>query len=133
MTTTLTLPAMPANFGLTVESFGDNRWLMLTYDGSSVAAWQWQTGHLARDTEMVGFDIPDEVMTTIDSFVATEARYEWAERAHAPRNEGEKYPACGSSSASHNDLDTEPIVSSDDDLKALPDEVTCWECRSIVS
>lgn len=60
--------------------------------------------------------------------------YEYATRAHCPANDGETFPPiCGLSSASRNPLDAEPVTRTEAEFLALPEEVTCWECRSIIA
>lgn len=129
----LTLPAMPEGFTLTVESTFGDRWLMLDRDNTTVAAWQWTTGTVTRDTEMAGFEIPTDVQTVIDRYIAVDTMYPWAENAHAPRNQGESYPVCGLASFSTNRLDANPVLDSDEEFTALAEEQTCWECRSIIA
>lgn len=59
--------------------------------------------------------------------------YEYAERAHAPRNDGELYPICGAAAFSRHEYDANPVVATVAEFNALPDESTCWECRSILA
>lgn len=58
--------------------------------------------------------------------------YEYAKRAHAPRNERELYPICGTAAFSRHEHDDNPVTATVAEFEALPEEVTCWECRSIV-
>lgn len=130
----LTLPNMPDDFTLSVESFAGARWLSLSQDNRQVAIWEWMNGFIARDNEFrPGFEAPDAVMAAIDAFVAIDAQYPWAENAHAPRNDGEDYPLCGLGIASREEHSDNPVVKTADDLWALAEEQTCWECRSILA
>lgn len=60
--------------------------------------------------------------------------YEYASRVHAP-NFGDDIwpPVCGSASASRNPLDDQPIAATEAQFSALPTDVQCWECRSIIA
>lgn len=79
------------------------------------------------------FALPAAVRATVEAFMHASARYEYANPAHCPADDGDLSPICGTANFSRMAYDENPVCVTEDDFTALPDEDTCWECRSIIA
>lgn len=124
----ITLPDMPDGFTTTIESNFGEKFLILDHEAGQ-DLWDMTGQHRDGDTAK----LPGNVLSIVSKYIEVSPRYEWAANAHCPEVDGQTYPMCGSASASANPLDSNPVVATIRDFTSLPDEDTCWECRSIIA
>lgn len=127
----ITLPNMPEGFTTTIEHNYGASFLCVVTPTASEVEWDFMTGKRSIGADI---ELPATAETAIRAFLRANTIYQWANRAHAPADENVTWPPlCGLASASPKALDAEPVCATVEDFHALPEEWTCWECRSILS